>query len=119
MIHTLVRTEATKAHSWLKDRTYTLSDSLLPQLKMSIIEPTGYVKNSLAVTLQSVCSANNFHEAVCNAVNRGGDADTIGAIAGGLAGAIWGFEGIPAEWKMAFSDEVKKELDLHATFAGE
>ena len=110
MIHTLVRTEATKAHSWLKDRTYTLSDSLLPQLKMSIIEPTGYVKNSLAVALQSVCSANNFHEAVCNAVNRGGDADTIGAIAGGLAGAIWGQAYIPYEWMHTLDARAKNTL---------
>ena len=33
------------------------------------------------------------------AVNLGGDADTIGAITGGLAGALYGYEAIPVRWK--------------------
>jgi ADP-ribosyl-[dinitrogen reductase] hydrolase len=31
-------------------------------------------------------------------VNRGGDADTTGALAGQLAGALHGVQGIPARW---------------------
>jgi ADP-ribosyl-[dinitrogen reductase] hydrolase len=36
---------------------------------------------------------------VCEAVNLCGDADTIGAITGGLAGVYYGFEKIPERWK--------------------
>jgi ADP-ribosylglycohydrolase len=35
---------------------------------------------------------------VLKAVNLGGDTDTIAAIAGGLAGALYGYESIPEEW---------------------
>ena len=36
---------------------------------------------------------------MCEAVNLCGDADTIGAITGGLAGVFYGFEAIPNRWK--------------------
>ena len=34
-----------------------------------------------------------------NAVNLGDDTDTVAAIAGGLAGALYGYDGIPEEWR--------------------
>ena len=33
------------------------------------------------------------------AVNLGEDTDTIAAIAGGLAGAMYGYDAIPEEWR--------------------
>jgi ADP-ribosyl-[dinitrogen reductase] hydrolase len=42
--------------------------------------------------------APSFREAVVTAVNLGGDADTVGAITGGLAGARWGCQAIPRSW---------------------
>lgn len=39
-----------------------------------------------------------FEEAVVYAVSLGGDADTIGAMAGAVAGALHGVEGIPSSW---------------------
>lgn len=41
----------------------------------------------------------SFHDAVAAAVGMGGDADTIGAMAGALAGARFGLSGIPAPWR--------------------
>ena len=35
------------------------------------------------------------------AVNLGEDTDTVGAIAGGLAGAVYGYDAIPEEWRNA------------------
>jgi ADP-ribosylglycohydrolase len=35
---------------------------------------------------------------VLKAVNLGSDTDTTAAVVGALAGAVYGFEGIPAEW---------------------
>jgi ADP-ribosylglycohydrolase len=40
-----------------------------------------------------------YREAVTGAVNQGRDADTIGAIAGALAGAYSGVEAVPAQWR--------------------
>jgi len=39
--------------------------------------------------------SEDFTEAVQMAANRGGDSDTIGAIAGGLAGLDCGYEMLP------------------------
>ncbi|UCH88747.1 MAG: ADP-ribosylglycohydrolase family protein [Thermoplasmata archaeon] len=40
----------------------------------------------------------SYRDAVCYAVNMGGDTDTIGAMTGALAGALHGVRGIPEEW---------------------
>lgn len=39
-----------------------------------------------------------FEEAVVYAVSLGGDADTIGAMAGAIAGALHGVEAVPSSW---------------------
>ena len=62
------------------------------------IKSTGYVVDSLEAALWSLLKTNSFRDAVETAVNLGGDADTIGAVTGGLAGIIYGIEGIPKEW---------------------
>ena len=33
------------------------------------------------------------------AVNLGGDTDTVAAVAGGLAGALYGYDSIPEAWR--------------------
>lgn len=35
------------------------------------------------------------------AVNLGRDTDTVAAVAGGLAGALYGYDAIPQRWKNA------------------
>ena len=49
-------------------------------------------------------NASSFRDAVVTAVNLGGDADTVGAIAGGLAGARWGVHAIPESWLHTLRD---------------
>ena len=34
-------------------------------------------------------------------MNLGDDADTVGAVAGGLAGLYYGYEAVPEDWKTA------------------
>lgn len=43
--------------------------------------------------------AKNFEDGLLAVVNRGGDADTVGAVAGGLLGARFGYSSIPKRWK--------------------
>ncbi|TLS40260.1 ADP-ribosylglycohydrolase family protein [Streptomyces montanus] len=45
--------------------------------------------------LRSTCS---YEDAVRAAVDLGGDTDTVAAVTGGLAGAVYGVEGIPGRW---------------------
>lgn len=60
--------------------------------------PTGWVLDTLEVALWSVWRSETFEDALVSAVNRGADADTVGAVAGGLAGALYGMSGIPQRW---------------------
>lgn len=67
------------------------------------IESTGYVVHSLEAALWSIHSSISFEEALVKAVNLAGDSDTVGAIAGQLAGALWSYEAIPNRWLQALN----------------
>jgi len=43
--------------------------------------------------------AKSAEMAILSAVNLGGDADTVGACTGALAGAYWGLEVLPDRWR--------------------
>jgi ADP-ribosyl-[dinitrogen reductase] hydrolase len=45
----------------------------------------------------------SFEECVLKAVNLGGDTDTTGCVAGGLAGVLYGLENIPTEWRKSLT----------------
>jgi ADP-ribosyl-[dinitrogen reductase] hydrolase len=63
------------------------------------LRATGYVAHSLEASLWSVGRTGSFEEAVLLAANLGEDADTTAAIAGQLAGALYGAKGIPQRWR--------------------
>lgn len=63
------------------------------------IKGSGYVVKSLEAALWAFHDARDFRTAVLRAVNLGNDADTTGAVCGQLAGACWGEQGIPEEWR--------------------
>ena len=79
--------------------------------------PDGYVKNSLRVMFDAILSTNTFTDAVLYAVNLGGDADTNAAIVGGLAGAMYGINGIPNDWYFALDDQLLVVLNEAAGYA--
>ncbi len=62
------------------------------------IGSSGYVVATLEAALWSLWNTENYAEAVLKAVNLGEDTDTVGAVAGGLAGLAYGLKAIPAEW---------------------
>lgn len=64
---------------------------------------TGYVVNSLEAALWAFYRSSTFREGCLLAVNLGNDADTTGAIYGQLAGAYYGEQEIPAEWRAQIS----------------
>ena len=63
------------------------------------IEGSGYVVKSLEAALWGFATSDSYREGCLKAVNLGGDTDTTAAIYGQLAGAFYGIEGIPAEWR--------------------
>ena len=81
--------------------------------------PTGDVVDCLGCALNSLFSTKTFKDAVMAAVNLGGDSDTIGAITGGLAGALYGYQAIPEDWAAALPVAVSKRLEKLAERACE
>ncbi|MGA7617319.1 MAG: ADP-ribosylglycohydrolase family protein, partial [Thermoanaerobaculia bacterium] len=63
------------------------------------IRSTGYVVDSLEAALWAFQWSTSFEEGCRLAANLGGDADTVAAIYGQLAGAFYGIEGIPVRWR--------------------
>ncbi len=79
----------------------------------SEIGSSGYVMHTLTASIWCLLTSNSFEETVLKAVNLGGDTDTTGTVAGGLAGAFYGVEAIPTAWKKALArhDEVESLFD--------
>lgn len=67
-------------------------------LDESEIKSTGFVVDTFEAAVWAVATTDNYRDAVLKAVNLGDDTDTVAAVAGGLAGIIYGMEGIPTEW---------------------
>ena len=62
------------------------------------IKSTGYVVASLEAALWCLVNTENYKDCMLKAVNLGNDTDTVAAIAGGLAGLFYGYDGIPQDW---------------------
>merc|ERR1712060_954430 len=58
-----------------------------------------YAMDAMAMALHCVYVTNSFKAAVQRAANTCGDADTIAAVTGQLAGAMYGVQAIPEEWR--------------------
>lgn len=67
---------------------------------------TGFVVHTLEAAVWCLLTTNSFKECVLKAVNLGGDTDTVAAVAGSLAGYVYGRNeenGIPQEWMKQLS----------------
>ena len=72
--------------------------------------PSGYIVDTLRVVFQSLFATGSFESALVDVVNRGGDADTTGAILGMISGALYGVGSIPKRWVSALDAEVTTEI---------
>ena len=68
------------------------------KLERNEIKSSGYVVDTLEAALWCVLTTNDYKSCVLKAVNLGDDTDTVAAVAGGLAGALYGLDSIPDEW---------------------
>lgn len=78
------------------------------------LAPTGFVVDTLNCALDAVACTSSLEDAIVRAVNLGGDADTVGAVAGGLAGAMYGYDSIPTRWREALDVRTRARLDAAA-----
>jgi ADP-ribosylglycohydrolase len=62
------------------------------------IKSSGYVVDTLEAAIWCLLTTESYKDCVLKAVNLGEDTDTVAAIAGGLAGALYGMNGIPNYW---------------------
>ncbi len=60
--------------------------------------PSGYIVDTMRVVLQAIDLCDSYETALIDVVNRGGDADTTGAIAGMIMGALHGEQALPTRW---------------------
>ena len=80
------------------------------------IVSTGYVLHTLHASIWCLMTTKNFRDCVLRAVNLGGDTDTTGCVAGGLAGVLYGLQAIPTEWRtgLARSKDIEQLFEAFA-----
>lgn len=76
--------------------------------------PSGYIVDTIHAVFQSLFATECFEECLVDIVNRGGDADTTGAIAGMLAGARYGLAGIPKRWLRSLDELTRFRCEKQA-----
>jgi ADP-ribosylglycohydrolase len=113
--HVIAGMDKTEAYSSLRSETPDLLESFgvspeelrhfdrifkrnIASLPSEQIASDGYVVHTLEAALWCVMKTSSYSRAVLKAVNLGRDTDTTAAVAGGLAGLLYGYETIPDEW---------------------
>lgn len=109
MIHSIIEAQNNDGAWWHINRVLKGSKYRLEPWEAT--RPTGYVVDSFKCALHSLATTETFEDAIIEAANLGGDADTIAAITGGLAGAIYGYNEIPQRWIQALAWETRAQLD--------
>jgi len=79
---------------------------------------SGYVIDCLRCAWDAVRYATDYEQAVVRAVRYGNDTDTTAAVAGGLAGFVFGIEGVPAAWREALRLEGWQRVSLEEAAIG-
>ena len=73
---------------------------------------SGYIVHTVQTVFDGLFNTGSFEDCLVRVVNRGGDADTTGALAGQLAGALYGVQGIPARWLKKLDPDVTAAISL-------
>jgi len=71
---------------------------------------SGYIVDTMQTVLHHFFNTDSFETLVVETVNRGEDADTTGAIAGMLGGAMYGATAIPKRWVNKLDQKVVSEI---------
>lgn len=71
---------------------------ILKAAKHDEVTGSGYVINSFWSAIYAVRNGKAYKDTIQQAIALGNDTDTTACIAGGLAGAMYGVDGIPSDW---------------------
>ncbi|PLX69507.1 MAG: ADP-ribosyl-[dinitrogen reductase] hydrolase [Denitrovibrio sp.] len=74
-------------------------------------EASGYIVDTFKTVMHHFSDSTSFEETLVRVVNQGGDADTNGAIAGMLAGALYGYDSIPTKWTKKIDQKVLRDIE--------
>ncbi|MFO8058147.1 MAG: ADP-ribosylglycohydrolase family protein [bacterium] len=86
-------TDYDKPLSWIRDNLDAEPETAARALGTGVA-----AIDSVPAALWAFLSTDSAEEAIVRAVNLGGDTDTIGAMAGAVAGAYYGAESLPDRW---------------------
>ncbi|HCB40715.1 MAG TPA: ADP-ribosylglycohydrolase [Gammaproteobacteria bacterium] len=78
------------------------------------IRGSGYVIDCLEASLWCFANTGDFASAILAAANLGDDADTTAAVCGQIAGAYYGWNGIPQSWR----ERLTMGADIRALASG-
>jgi len=78
-------------------------------------QTSGYIVDTVQTVFDAFFSTSSFEECLVKVVNRGGDADTTGALAGQLAGAFYGVTAIPERWLKKLNQSVSSTIHEQTT----
>jgi len=110
LLRGLKKSEAFAAASEsLNDNPYGLY-AIVPDVTLlseDELKPGARVEDTLASAFWYFRHSPNFEQTLIQAVNRGGEAGTIGTVSGALAGARYGYESIPKRWTNLLQDHGK------------
>ena len=86
-----------------RDDCRRMADELVEHQREFRFDPwpgrtSGYIVDTVQTVFDGFFNSSSFEDCLVRVVNRGGDADTAGAIAGQLAGALYGARSIPTRW---------------------
>ena len=70
----------------------------ISKIRISDLKSYSYIVYTLESVFWVVLNCNSFPETIVGAINLGGDTDTIGALAGSVAGVLYGYDAIPKDW---------------------
>ena len=82
-------------------------DPAVHQPSLDLHTTQGFVRVAFRLAFWELLHAPSFEAALVDVVNRGGDADTNGAITGALLGGFHGANAIPAHWERAVLDALQ------------
>ncbi len=93
----------------------TLAEDLIRRHPKFSFEPynghsSAYVVDTIKTVFHHLFNSNDFESCLVGVVNQGGDADTTGAIAGMIAGPLYGGPAFPKAWCKRLDRDVSREV---------